>query len=293
MITKEQLQDFAVQNGLFLHPTNPLDAHVERVNAKNGACPCDPDNRVCPCDDAVTDCNNPQKPDKEKCCTCRIFVSQEYLDAWGYGTQSTKKRPKTRSVVTAQVIDNHVDAPAQSADSDVPKEVYDSAVAIIATAKHAKGMLQKDPAQASDYLMQSLEKLDCPTCEAFFVANALRCQTAAIMCSSGGEEDCVKATKEAEDGLVRIVDLYEQVAGIKQPEEPTKPGDKRRACIGSNLKSDELEEAIAALRLSDNKAIRNLRFYISTKMCSQNPISVEEGIAMALEEHSEWFGSAG
>ena len=289
MITTEDLLNFAQENGLNVHPTNPLDQHVERVNTGNGACPCDPEHRTCPCEEAISDCNDTTKPEKERCCTCRVFVSTDYVDAWGYGSTPNKKSKGKKTIVTAQpILDDDV-VPVQSADSEVPKEVFDQSMKIVATVKHAKGMLNKDPAQASEYLMSAIDELGCPTCEAYFVASALKAQAAAVMCTSGGEEDCKIAQREAETGLERIIDLYQKVAGVTPSVSPTKPADKRRACISQNIKSDAVNGAIDAFHITDPKAIRNIRFFITTKMCSSNPITVEEGIELAQTTHPEWF----
>ena len=285
LLTKEELIDFAEQNGLYLHPTNPIDDHIARVNAGNGACPCDPNNRTCPCDEAITDSNDPNRPEKERCCTCRVLVSQDYLESWGYGGSGSKKKKGPKRVVEARPI---IEEPPPG----VSQEEFDSSMDIVKKAKHARDMIKKDPVQAAEYLVASSEESTCTTCEAYFIANALRCQVVGIMCSSGGEEDCDKAQKEASDGLTRMISLYEEVAGVKEAPAPSNNNDQRRECVSASLKSDDLGMAIDALGIQDPKSVRNIRFFISTKKCSKSPITIEEGIELAMTNHPEWFVGA-
>lgn len=262
MTTIEELQQFAQKNNLRIHPARDINGIVEQLNANGGACLCD-GGRKCPCEQAITECMNVDP--KNQTCLCRVFVTNNYLAAWGHiqgdssapkKTQKKQKEAETKSK-TKQTSDQIYKYVAKN------KEL-DEHLKALAEARKKLDLVELD--QAEKILKNDTDKASCIECKKKLQAETDRFKFLKSICSLKETEfDVARCKKEIENAKSSIDDLAVlfikadggDIKGEDVEEEKKTYRSDYHACMSQALKSEELKDYP-----------QKEKFSMAQKMCS-------------------------
>lgn len=275
-ITGDDLKTFGAQNGLLIHPSKDPDEWARIINANNGICNCDP-NRTCPCEQAISEVHNESMDPKFRRCCCTFYVSQTYLDEYGY-TQKQKAK-KTSAKQSAAKSQPDITPPVD----EVTEKIND----IISRVKDAKDQIDKEAYDDSiETLAAAVEDSGCEVCEQILVPEMVHVEYIKGLCQVDSDA-CAKELKNLKTRLDTIVDFYNKALPASKSEtlasesESSKSEPQRseyHQCLKDMLTSKELETYA-----------KPLKFYIASKVCSGKAGGVDDALSLASKEHPEWF----
>lgn len=255
MVSAQELLDFAARHNLTFHPSKSLDEFVELVNSNGGACPCVA-GRMCPCEEALDDIASASRP-QESCCTCRSFVTADYLAAWGHDGDSPKKAPSS--------------SPSEEVDPETVKVANQISTALGASLKLFDANKFED---AANELWGTVDSLDCELCKESLAVEAIRVGSVRDVCSISPDE-CKKDADRVRKNIIELQSFYSQVGG--KPAKKTGKSNPYHDAMRDWLNSPELEQYA-----------KKTKFFIATQLASGKVSSVEEGAAKCLEVHPDW-----
>ncbi|HUV51609.1 MAG TPA: hypothetical protein VMW64_00865 [Dehalococcoidia bacterium] len=84
----QAISDFALANGLQIHPGQTASGWADLVLKKGGCCPCVPGRAHCPCEESLQDIREINR------CRCGLFCNETYLEEYNRLTEAQKGRGK-------------------------------------------------------------------------------------------------------------------------------------------------------------------------------------------------------
>jgi len=279
MLTLDALIEYSAQTGLLINPEKDIETFIEIVNQKEGRCPCD-EYRICPCPEARNEAVNGADP-KKMCCMCQLFVTHEYVNAWGLHVPKPEPAPKKRKETTPE--------PEFEWEIKTPKIKE-----LMKTVETAERLVRKRrPDEAKKVLQDQIDSSDCAMCQELLGTETLRMQYLEKVCQRS-DDTCGREIKSAEaqfediKTLLRQTDEYsvqgtvdgKPIHGEENGEE--KPQDEFHACMKTLA---ELEIETGAIP----EKINQVKLYIRSKICSKGVADESEALLLCREDHPEWF----
>jgi hypothetical protein len=282
MATREEIEEFAAINNLYIHPDRDIDYFIKLLNDNGGRCPCD-DYRICPCDNAPLEAQKAIDEDrhKEACCTCHFLVTKEYMIAWDMKTP----------MITTETTVKKEDKRKWEPQTQEIKEM-------IGLFKKARTLAEKNKAQdAAELLTEAADNSNCSMCQRLLSVERMHMDVLGSTCEMDGDECEIEKQQMKERGkriekfLLKVDELAingtidgEQVDDT--PKEPEKKQDSYHACLStmpSNMPN------AGALPEYETK----VRFAIASKMCAKQGRGEETTFENELEKykqaHPEFF----
>jgi len=286
MATREDLENFAIQNGFYLHPDRDIDNFVEMLNSNGGKCPCD-DYRICPCTQAPGEAQRAIQEDrhKEACCPCHFFITPEYMVAWKLRIDT----PPTNIEITQEKQPWEIKTPML--------------IELMETFTKAEKLMEKGKIdEAAETLTTRANESECGMCQNLLATERLRMDYLSALCELDTDE-CELAKMEAKKRTSRIKTFLQQVdeyaeTGQIDGKDINEEENKSPQTIPRKL-SSEYHSCLKTMysNIPDTGALpekeRKVKFAMASKMCAAGTrgeeTTVEYELAKYRKEHPELF----